>query len=447
MSRKITLGAALALALLLVAASIPLTMLFATNSQNKLIDNLPARAEKYEAMDEVRSLVDTNFYERIDSDAVTAAMVQGYINGLGDQRSRYLTQDEYVAYQQRLSGERPEMGLELDYSPPPVDAKDDNKNGSVYVVDVKNGSPAAVSGLQVGDVILKADTGDHVLYEAKNLSPTNYNDQISKIMDVERSSSNTPSVSVNFTFQRNGTTQPPTNVMIGNSVSSLSSKLIHAADAVIDAPSQEVGYIKISYFMKNTADELDAAIKELSSKGASSYVIDLRGCSEGTIGYACAALDKLLPILAENQVMAEVRSKNTLEPKTYISDAYNDFSYATGGMALLINSATSGPAELFAYDLRLFYHDSLPADQLGKSPLILVGQATAGIHTVQEVFPLRRVEGAALLTVGTVVPYLGNADWARVEPTHPVGNEEMMLDQAIQALIPSSQKPQTAEEM
>jgi C-terminal processing protease CtpA/Prc len=52
-------------------------------------------------------------------------------------------------------------------------------------------------------------------------------------------------------------------------------------------------------------------------------------------------------------------------------------------------------AELFAHELRAF----------NRGKVFLAGEATRGISTVQEPFPLAYVEGAALLTVGRVVPY------------------------------------------
>jgi C-terminal processing protease CtpA/Prc len=52
-------------------------------------------------------------------------------------------------------------------------------------------------------------------------------------------------------------------------------------------------------------------------------------------------------------------------------------------------------AELFAYDLRAF----------NPNKVYLVGEPTKGMNTVQEPFPLTAVGGAAMLTVGTVVPY------------------------------------------
>ena len=65
-------------------------------------------------------------------------------------------------------------------------------------------------------------------------------------------------------------------------------------------------------------------------------------------------------------------------------------------MAVLINSYTSGPAELFACDLRDI------------SQAQLIGTKTAGVGTMQELFVLED-GGAVLLTVALVEPK-GGAD-------------------------------------
>jgi len=435
MSRKITLGAALAMALLMVAASIPLTMLYAQRLQNSIIQNLPSRVEGFRALEEIRGLVQANYYHRIRNDDITAASVRGYIEGLGDPKSRYLPPDEYRTYLDRLQGQRPETGLELAYIPPSVELLDEEKataeerNGYIMVFSVKDGSPAAVSGLSAGDIILKAESADAVIYDSAKLRPSNSGEMLAALLDFEINAAKNPAVSVTFSFKREDRQLPPANVMFGSSVSSVASEL------KLGKAGEKVGYIKIFYFMRTTADDLEAAMTELGRAGAASYVFDLRGCAEGSVEYACKALDLFLPMLTGNEVLATVNYKDGRK-RTFPSSAASEFAYAMHHVAVLTNGATSGAAELFAYNLGAYYFDARNPE---KSPVIIVGQETAGEHTtVQEAYPLRQVGGAALLTVGTVLPYRGEDGW-RVEPTMRVGNEELILAMAIDTIITSAQ--------
>jgi carboxyl-terminal processing protease len=403
MSRKISIGAALALALLLVAVSIPLTMLYAQKAQNKLIANLPKRMQEFQAMEEIRKVVNEEYYDRASADIVTMEMARGYITGLGDAQSRYLNAEEYQNYTQRLLGQQRDLGVELVYAPNPDNENDptlDQLNG-IVISYVKSGSPAAASGLQAGDHITKVITAEGTeVYSQNKLTGDNYKQWIDKLSDISSISSNTSSISLEISYKRDGDIKTPVSVMIGDSVESISSSLLEAWHEADTNGEKSVGYIKIFYFHKNTAEQLNREIKELSHNGATSYILDLRGCADGTLQYACQALDLLVPVTGGNESMATIHY-NGEKTETFPSDATNYFSYAPGGIAVLINSATAGPAELFAYDLQAYHPTSV----------ILVGQPTKGIRTVQQAFPLAHVGGAALLSVGVVTPYGGNESW------------------------------------
>jgi len=396
MSRKITVGAALALALLLVAASIPLTMLLAQREQNKLIPKLPELIGKFNALDEIQRKVYDEFYQAPKEDAVNAAMVSGYIAGLNDPESRYLSAVEYQTYMQRLAGEEPELGITLRYSPELL---------GLVIDQVKAGSTAALSGLQPGDHIVKAVSGGKELesIDPEGISPDKAPEAIRKFEEETAVAADTSSLSVTITYERDGRARPPVNVMLGRTVSSISAYIRTTYAGSNEPLAQPVGCIKVFHFFKNTASQIDAAIKDLSRQGAVSYILDVRGCSEGNLDYVCEAID----LFAYDGALVTVKRRDgTTVSKP--SSSGNIMSYTTGGfVAVLIDRRTSGVAELFAYDLHKF----------NRRKVFLVGEPTKGVNTVQEPFPLASVDGAALLTVGTLIPY-------GVDPNDPAWNKD-----------------------
>ena len=411
MSRKITVGAALALALLMVAASIPLTMMFAQREQNKLIPNLPALIGKFTALDEIQRKVNDNFFANPATDAVNAGMVRGYIAGLNDSESRYLNAEEYQSYTQRLAGEEPELGIVLKYSPDVV---------GLVIDQVKAGSTAAVSGLRPGDHIIKAESAGRELFNLPEVESDKAAEEIAKFHESTSVSPDTASISITITFKRGGNLQPPVNVMLGSAVSSISAELKDAnMGQEGTVPELTVGYIKIFHFFKNTASQIEAAIKDLSNRGAVSYILDVRGCYEGNLDSVCAAIDLFAYVPQDTGAIVTVHKKDgSTAPKSpSASNASNNMmSFTTGGwIAVLIDKRTSGVAELFAYDLRAF----------NRGKVYLMGEPTRGINTVQDPFPLSSVGGAALLTVGTLVPYGGDADWNKegVQPNDVTADE------------------------
>jgi len=422
MSRKISVGAALALALLMVAASIPLTMLYAQNMQNRIIPDLPGRMEKFRALEEIRQVVQNEFYRGADEDAITAEMVRGYIAGLGDEHSRYLSAEEYSAYRLRIAGQQPELGLELSYDTNPGGiSEEDRIEGQRYdglVINyIKRDSPAERVGLRRGDQVIKIETETAVVYDDEDLTADNALEHIIRIanigLGIEEAAFDAveSALSVTISYNRDGEARPPVRVHIGHSVPTISTELMASAAPVAEGeePLKNVGYIKIFAFYANTAAQLNRAIVDLWNVGARYFIIDLRGTSEGTIEFAFDAINELVSVTTGGEAMATIHYRGSRQPEVFTSDRENLFSYFTDGMAILINQFTAGPAELFAYCVAASYPNSV----------VLVGRSTMGVNTVQRDFPLAQVGGAALVSVGTVVPVGGDPEWNRngVQPT------------------------------
>ena len=138
-----------------------------------------------------------------------------------------------------------------------------------------------------------------------------------------------------------------------------------------------------------TAQQLEKALKHMSSNSVSSIIFDVRNTDTGLIANAVECIDILVPVATEGTgalATAVDKEGNTLETFTSDSDSVN-FS-----MAVLINGKTSGAAELFACDLRDF----------GMAQLI--GTKTMGNGTMQKVFELSD-GGAIALTVAKINPY------------------------------------------
>jgi len=385
MSRKLTVGAALALALLMVAASIPLTMLYARSQQNKLIKDLPQLIEDFGALQEIQKKVGEEYYKDPSGDRVTIGMVRGYIAGLGDPRSRYLSAAEYKTYMDRLEGKTQELGIKLRYSPEVV---------GLVIDQVMAGSTAALNGLRPGDHITRAESGGLPLSIVAEIGPDEAPAEIEKIYKETAVAADTASIAVTITYKRDGSYQPPVNVMLGSAVSSISVDLKNAWAPAGTTPEKTVGYIAIHHFFQNTATQLEKAIDNLRERGALSYILDVRGCSEGDLDSVLKAIDLFSVVSRDGGVMATLEYKDGSTVQ-YPSTAKNIVSSLPGGkFVVLIDNNTSGVAELFAYDLKRY----------NPQKIFLAGAPTRGVRTVQEPFELS-VGGAALLTVGTVTPY------------------------------------------
>lgn len=351
MNKRISLGMTLALIFISVALAVTVTMSVSMGIYNKIIKDVSARSNIYSTVSEIDDLVRENYYGKINEPLLNTMISDGYAEGIGDRYSYYMTADEYAVYKEEEKGNKGGIGIIAVY---------DSANNNIYVSEVSEGSPAKLQGISKGDVITAVDS--------VNVTPANYKDLIAsldgkKLTDVQ----------VTFTHEGESKT---VSVARG-----------YAAQTVYHSFNGTVGYIKITNFYSTTAAQLEEAIKHMNENSVTSIIFDVRNNAGGVVKYAAECLDLLVPVAAEGAIATAVDNDGkTIE--TFTSDSES----VSFSMTVLVNSKTSGAAELFACDLRDF----------GMAQL--VGVQTVGNGTMQKVFELS--DGSALvLTVAKINPY------------------------------------------
>jgi carboxyl-terminal processing protease len=357
MSRKISLGLALFLIVTAVTASFAVTMTFSQRIYNRLITALPERTAMYAEVAELDELVRAEYYGTVDQRTVNATMADGYIRGLNDPSSFYLTPPAYLAYSDRLEGRVVGVGLTAVFTP---------ETGQVRVTEVSPLSPAANAGMKKGDVIEKIDDD--------TLTVSNFEEPLAKLTGRRLSN-------VNVTYRR-GESVKTVNLTVGYDTQSVYYELIG-----------ETGYIRFSGFYKNTAAQFTKAVDELKKDGAKNLVYDVRSVADGNMEYAAAVADKIVPLAIEGTKAIATAVKEDGSIWTVVSSDAQDLTIPG---VVLINRRTSGPAELFACSLRDFHR------------AWLIGDKTAGVGKWQHAFRLK--DGSAVvLAVALVKPYTSEA--------------------------------------
>lgn len=354
MNKKISLGLTLSLIFISVALAVTVTMTALMYTYNNLIKDVSDRAGMYSGLSEIDDVIRENYYGEINENLLNSMISKGYTDGLGDRYSAYMTADEYVAYKQMEKGEKGGIGVVALY---------DAVSKGIYISEVADSSPAKLQGMNKGDIITEIDGTKVTELNAPSLLQQLEGDKLTE-------------VTVTFVHNNNAKT---VKVARGYTMQTVYYSLA----------SEKVGYIKIIAFYKNTADELKNALKFMSDKGVSSVIFDVRNNADGFVPYATACLDLIVPVATEGTgalATAVDKKGNTIETFTSDSDS-NSLS-----SCVLVNSGTSGSAELFACDLRDF----------GMAQL--VGTKTAGNGTMQKIFELS--DGSAVsLTVAKIIPY------------------------------------------
>ncbi len=369
MNKKISLGLALSLVFLSVALAVTLTMTFSLQIYNRIIKDVADRSNLYSTVSEIDDLVRENYFGELNENFLNTMMSDGYVEGIGDRYSYYMTATEYADYLDEDKGNKGGIGIIAVY---------DSQNNNIYVSEVSEKSPAQVQGIQKGDVITAVDS--------VKVTSSNYEELIKKL-DGEKLTN------VQVTF-KHGETEKTVSVARG-----------YSAQSVYYSVTDKVGYIKITAFYSTTAEQLEDALNYMSKNSVTGIVFDVRNTNTGLIRNAVKCIDVIAPVATEGTgALATAVDKDGKTIETFTSDS-DSRSFA---MSILVNGNTSGAAELFACDLRDFGIAGL------------VGTKTAGNGTMQKVFELS--DGSAVaLTVAKIIPYKSESfNGIGITPDHKV---------------------------
>lgn len=341
MKKRLSWGAALSLMIIVVAVTVCVTMLIAMRRFNAQVNELSNRQAMYNYVADVDNAVRQNYYGVIDEEVLRRSMAAGEVAGIGDKYAAFLTNEEYIAAQEALSGQSTGFGIEVAL----------NKSGQVVLSAVQMGSTAYSAGLQKGDIVTalnKTALGEDPLTAVQEALDST----ASLLLTVNRDGKETAFELSAASFTR----------------ISVESSLMG-----------ETGYIRIKAITDATPDQLKSAYSALKEQGATSVILDLRNNLSGSPEAAKKILSFLLPYglygyYVDNDGTTELRAE--------------DSSQLDMPAAVLVNSKTAGEAELIAAALKQ------------ANLALLVGSPTAGRSMVQGFFPMASDNSAVKITVG-----------------------------------------------
>lgn len=259
----------------------------------------------------VMNLIKSQYVDEIDTDSLLDRAIPEMLAML-DPHSVYIPASELQSTNDDLESSFSGIGVMFQVI-----------NDTVNIIEVVAGGPSENVGIQAGDMILEADgkamTGDSITSE--HVFKTLRGQEGSKVkVKIKRKSAAQP---LSYEITR--------GIIPTNSV-----------DAVYMI-NDSVGYLKVSKFARNTYNEFIEALNNLESKGASKYVIDLRGNSGGFMDQAIYMANEFLPA-GRTIVYTKGRTK---ENETFaISDGSGHF--INSEIAVLTNEYSASASEIFA---------------------------------------------------------------------------------------------------
>ena len=277
-----------------------------------------------------------NYYDEVNKEAIIKGAISGMVNALGDDYSVAINDESSNNFNTRLTGSYSGIGIEI--------VNDNNYN--IIISDVFEDTPAAKAGLKVMDVILSIDDVDFSNKKTSEL--TDYIKESNKekyIIKVKRGTEE-----LRFEIERQ----------------LIQLKSIYSELKEID--DHKIGYIYISVFASNTADQFKAAVESLEKQGMDSLIIDVR---YNTGGHLTSAVEILSYLLSSDKVIYQIESKGITTK--YYSKGSETKTYP---IVVLQNKNSASASELLSAALKEEYGATI------------IGEVSYGKGTVQELVTL-----------------------------------------------------------
>ena len=312
MNKKVSLGVTISAMAVVCALTFIVTSFLSLQRFNTKVQAVKEKAEKYSRLEALDTYVRENFYlEELDEQMLMDGILKGYVYGLDDPYSQYLTDEEYSALQQRDSGKSIGIGVTVQRT----------EEGFAEIVEVAEGSPAEASGLLVGDLI--------VAVEGKSFADMEYVDAVEMVRGD-------PDTVVKLTVRRDGKDKD-------YSITRKEFDSITVKSQLIDG---HIGYIRILRFRENTDEQFRKALEDIIANGADALLFDVRNNGGGLADSLQNMLDPLLP----EGVIAVAEYRSGVTENIVVSDAEE----TDLPMIVLVNENSASAAELFAASLRDF---------------------------------------------------------------------------------------------
>ena len=314
-----------------------------------------------------RSIIDKYYLGEVNDEDLLEGAIRGYIDGLGDPYTEYISKEEMQEYMEDTLGNYVGIGIYM--------IKDEKTNRVKVLSPIKN-SPAETAGIQPGDLIIavngKEYTGDEMT-------------QMSNDIKGEEGTE------VTLTILRN-------NESLEIKVKREKIKVNPVESKVLE---NNIGYIAFTSFDETTAEDFKSKFEELQKQNIKSLIIDLRnnggGLVDQAVDIAGYVLDKDSVVLYEvDKNGNEVVEKTTTDP---IIDM---------PIIILTNENTASASEILAGALKDF----------GKAKT--VGIKTYGKGVIQEILSVKDGSGIKITTSEYQTPNRNKINKIGIEPDEKV---------------------------
>lgn len=262
-------------------------------------------AERYERLDEVYSIIMSEYYKEVDSETLIQGAIDGMLASLDDPYTFYYSPEEMAESVENQTGKYSGIGILVS----------SDKDGGLCVNRVFKDSPALAAGLLAGDVIT------HVGGTPVNARTTeDLNNAVALVKGPD-------GTNVDITVYRKGESMT-------FSVKRGSVNINRVEYYIFD----DVGYIILYEFLGDAVTGVKEALRAFNDEGVKGVIFDVRSNTGGEL-YTCLNITDLM--VPEGLIMYT---------ENRYGDRQNHYSneYAFGlPLVVLVNEMTASASEVF----------------------------------------------------------------------------------------------------
>lgn len=348
------------------------------DSLNKYLTLMTSDSSKdiSQTLDTYRALIEKYYLEEVDEESLKEGAIKGYIEGLNDPYTEYISKEDMEDYLADTMGNFVGIGIYM--------AQDPDTDEILVLAPIKN-SPAEKAGIKPGDIIVSVD-------------------------GEETSSKDITVVSTKIKGEEGTTVK--LEVLRGTETLSFEIKRENIIVNPVEAEVLEnnIGYIKFSSFDENTAEEFKTKFEELQSKGIKSLIVDLRNNGGGIVDEALEIADYFVD--KDTVLLYEVDKDNNETVKKA-----KDKAIINMPVIILTNENTASSSEILAGALK----------DLGKAKII--GTKTYGKGIIQQILTLPDGSGLKITTEKYLTPNRTEINKIGIEPDEKVELPEELKDE------------------
>ena len=350
--------------------------------------------EIVETLNNYRRIIDKYYLGEIDEEELKEGAISGYIKGLGDEYTEYISKEDMEDYMADTVGNFVGVGIYM---------VQDTEANKIMVLSPIKGSPAEKAGIQPGDYIISVDG---VSYTGEQMT------------EASNKIKGETGTTVKLQIQRKDETLDIELTRENIKVNPVEGEVLE----------NNIGYIEFSSFDDGTAEEFKMKFKELQGKGIKSLIIDLRNNGGGIVDEALEIANYILD--KDSVILYEVDKNNneTVEKTT-------DEPIINMPIVILTNENTASSSEILAGALK------------DHKKATIVGEKTYGKGVIQRLLTLPDGSGLKITSEKYLTPNRTEINKVGIEPDEKVElpetvtnilnvekNEDTQLQKAIEIL-------------